>query len=224
MPVQPKAVIFDYGMVLSMPQNRGDVESMAAIFNVPVPQFEAAYWRDRAGFDRADFTPEQSWQDVADSLSRPITDEQRERLIGFDNTSWSHPNPIMIDWAGALRKAGVRTAILSNMPITLRTHLRRVADWMPEFDFSCYSCDVRLAKPEAEIFLHTVQGLGVAPEEALFLDDREENIRAARAAGIHTIHFSSPEQAQCEIDQHYQLPLSILKDSGKLASRSQSSS
>ena len=226
MPIQPKAVIFDYGMVLSLPQNRADVESMAEIFDVPVPAFETAYWKDRAAFDRADITPEQSWKSVAESLARPLTEAEQERLIEFDNASWSHPNPIMIDWAKALRSAGTRTAILSNMPITLRAHLGRVAAWMPPFDFSCYSCDVRLAKPEPEIFLHCLQGLGADPDEVLFLDDREENISAARAAGIHAIQFSSPEQAQCEIDRHYHLPLPIGRGtgSGKLASQSQSSS
>jgi FMN phosphatase YigB (HAD superfamily) len=83
-----------------------------------------------------------------------------------------------------------------------------------------------LAKPEPEIFLQTLAGMGEEPGDVLFLDDREENIDAARALGIQSIHYSSPEQAQCEIDQHYHLPEPILGqgDSGVREFRSLSSS
>lgn len=225
MSVQPKAVIFDYGNVLCLPQNRAEIEAMAAILDTPVARFEEVYWKDRYPFDQAAMTPETYWRGVADSLSRTLSDAERERLNELDSLSWAHPDPTMIDWAAQLRGAGVRTAILSNMPITLRTYLRS-CEWLPQFDYSCYSCDVRQAKPAQGIFLHCLEGLSVAPGEALFLDDRVENTDAARRLGIHTIHFSSPEQAQCEINQHYDLPVPIpLKaDCDGHASRFQSSS
>ena len=121
-----------------------------------------------------------------------------------------------------LRRAGVRTAVISNMPVTLRTYLERSCEWLPQFDCSYYSCDFHRAKPAAEAFLHCLNCLGVAPGEALFLDDRQENVEAARRLGIHAIHFVNPEQAQCEIDQNYSLPVAIpvKRSCGELASRS----
>ncbi len=181
---------------------------MAAIFDVSAPRFEEAYWPGRLSFDQGALTAETYWAQVAAALSRGLSHAQRERLIELDNASWSYPDPRMVQWAVELRRAGLRTAVLSNMPITLRTALRQCA-WLPEFDHSCYSCDVRHAKPEPEIFHECLQGVGVAANEALFLDDREENVAAARQLGIHTIHFQTPEQAQGEIDRHYQLPLAI---------------
>ncbi len=199
---------------------------MAANFDVAVPAFEECYWKDRLAFDQAAITPEAYWGTIADSLSRSLPDALRERLIELDNLSWACPDPIMAGWAAELRAAGVRTAVLSNMPITLRSHLGRFSGWLPEFDFSCYSCDIRQVKPGPEIFLYCLEGLAVGPGEALFLDDRLENVEAARALGIHAIHFSSPGQAQCEINQNYDLPVPILRkvDSDARASRSQSSS
>jgi putative hydrolase of the HAD superfamily len=182
---------------------------MAGILNVPVVGFEEFYWQDRLAFDRAAITPETYWGKVADSLSRVLSDAERERLIEHDNRSWAQPDTVMVNWATVLRGAGVRTAVLSNMPITLRTHLRGFCPWLPEFDYSCYSCDIQHAKPTPEIYLHCLRGLGAAPQEALFLDDREENIDAARRLGIHAIHFSSPEQAQSEIARDYDLPVPI---------------
>ena len=208
MSLRPQVVLFDYGNVLSLPQDRQGVESMAAILDSPVACFEEAYWKDRLAFDQALITPEAYWTGIANALSRRLPDDVLRRLTGIDNTSWSRPNLVMTRWASALRAAGIRTAILSNMPISVRSHLRSVK-WMPQFDYSCYSCDVRCAKPELAIYRDCLKGVGADPAATLFLDDREENIEAARKLGIHTIHFADPEQAQKEIDKHYQLPIRI---------------
>jgi len=48
-----------------------------------------------------------------------------------------------------------------------------------------------MIKPDSAIYEHTLHGLGVSATEALFLDDREPNIRAARKLRIHGIQFSS---------------------------------
>ncbi|HTS27351.1 MAG TPA: HAD family phosphatase [Bryobacteraceae bacterium] len=206
--IQPRAVLFDYGNVLCRPQHRAEVEAMAGVLAVPADRFEEAYWKDRLLFDEGAITPEAYWSGVASALSRTLANGRRERLIELDNQSWSHPDPVMVRWAIDLRAAGVRTAVLSNMPITLRVHLRS-CEWLPEFDYSCYSCDVLSAKPAPEIFRNCLRGVGAAPEEALFLDDRAENVEAARALGIHAIQFAGPEQAQCEIEPRYDLPLAI---------------
>jgi len=225
MSVPPTTVIFDYGNVLCLPQNRSEVVAMAAVFDAAVPAFEEHYWKDRLAFDQAAITPEAYWGTIAGALSRNLSDAQRERLIELDNLSWARPEPIMVQWAVELHDAGVRTAVLSNMPITVRMYLQRSCAWLPQFDFSCYSCDLKQTKPGPEIYLHCLKGLGIAPGEALFLDDREENVAAARLLGIHAIHFSSPEQAQCEINQTYNLPVPIpfQANCAGRASRSQSS-
>jgi FMN phosphatase YigB (HAD superfamily) len=45
------------------------------------------------------------------------------------------------------------------------------------------------------IFQLTLERLGVAPDEAVFIDDNPANIAAARAAGLHVIPFETPAQA-----------------------------
>jgi putative hydrolase of the HAD superfamily len=206
--MSPRAVLFDYGNVLCLPQSRKEVEAMAALLDSSLPRFEEAYWKDRLGFDQAALTPEAYWSGVAEALSRHLSEDRRRLLTEVDNRSWSCPNPTMVSWASALRVAGIRTAVLSNMPITVRSHLLSVS-WLPQVDYSCYSCDLRCAKPAPAIFQDCLKGVGVEPAAALFLDDREENIDAARKLGIHAIHFVNPEQAQKEIDKHYRFPVRI---------------
>ncbi len=51
------------------------------------------------------------------------------------------------------------------------------------------SYQIGARKPDAAIYRHTVEQLGVAGEQCFFIDDRPENIEAARAAGIHARQF-----------------------------------
>jgi putative hydrolase of the HAD superfamily len=204
-----KGVIFDYGNVLCARQQAADVAAMAAVFDAPVPAFEEAYWERRDVFDAAALTPEEYWSEIARALDRNLNGRMLADAMAIDNRSWSHPSPVMARWAAAIRGAGLRTAILSNMPITLRMHLDNQVKWLPEFDHRTFSCDVRVSKPRPEIFEHCIAGLGTAPEETIFLDDREENIRAAAAMGWRTLLFEDAEQAQRELNR-FDLPVPIV--------------
>ncbi len=226
MGIQIQAVIFDYGNVLSAPQPRAEIEAMAALLQSPVKAFEEAYWENRDRFDEAAITPDDYWNGVAGMLDRVLSDDVRDQLIAADNQSWTHPVQVMLHWAAALRRAGLRTAILSNMPVTLRSYLDHHARWLPEFDHRTFSCDVRLKKPDREIFQHCLHALGASPAETLFHDDREENVRAAESLGIHSLCYRTPEQAQCEMKGRYRLPVPLLPqvDCGEHAAQSRSSS
>jgi putative hydrolase of the HAD superfamily len=210
MPIRLKGVIFDYGNVLCARQQPADVAAMAAVFDAPVPAFEEAYWERRDVFDAAALTPEEYWGEIARALDRSLTGGMLADATAIDNRSWSHPSPVMARWATAIRGAGLRTAILSNMPITLRMHLDDQVTWLPEFDHRTFSCDVKVSKPRPEIFEHCIAGLGTAPEETIFLDDREENIRAAAAMGWRTLLFEDAEQAQREWTGKFELPVPIV--------------
>ena len=68
-----------------------------------------------------------------------------------------------------------------------------------EFDHHSFSYELDAAKPDAAIYRHAVAGLGVRPEQALFIDDRAENIEGARTAGLEALHFESPAQLKKQL-------------------------
>ncbi|HEY0702389.1 MAG TPA: HAD family phosphatase [Candidatus Acidoferrales bacterium] len=122
-----------------------------------------------------------------------------EKLRDVDNQMWSRPNEPMIHWLRRIHAAGFKTAILSNMPTDMAEHVRKTFDWIAEFDHHIFSGEVRSIKPEPAIYRHTIQALGVKASEAIFIDDREENLVQARAIGIQTIRYKSVEQLREEL-------------------------
>jgi putative hydrolase of the HAD superfamily len=204
--IQPSAIIFDYGNVLCQPQPLADREAMASLLNLPLEHFDELSWRVRLAYDEAAVDARMYWNSVA---QRVLTPTEIAKLTEIDNQSWSHPDPVMPSWAHQLRAAGLRTAILSNMPLPVRQHLDSV-DWLPEFDQRTFSCDVRLAKPGREIYELCLRGLRVQPSAALFLDDRAENIRAAEALGIHSILFTTPADLASTLQHRFDIPVPLI--------------
>ena len=205
MRVSPKAVIFDYGNVLSQSQPAEDVRALAGILDVPIPRFSEIYWQFRIAYDAGALDPARYWTAVAETASRQLTPAQIGALIEIDSRSWSLPAPVMPQWAQDLRAAGIRTALLSNMPVPVRDYILGCA-WLPDFDARVFSCDFGRTKPALEIYEHCLQQLGVSPNEAVFLDDRESNIRAAEALGLQAVLFSEPASALREIMSRFDLP------------------
>ena len=86
-----------------------------------------------------------------------------------------------------------RTAFLSNgVPETMaRIRAERPLDrW---FDVVVVSYEVGLAKPDPRIFELCLSRLGAHAGEALFVDDRAENVAAAERLGMRTLHFTGDD-------------------------------
>jgi len=175
---------------------------MATLLGLTLPDFEQRYWRARREFDEAALTPEEYWNDLA---RRALSASEIEHLQGIDSASWSHPNLPMPDWASQVRAKDIRIGLLSNMPSPVRDYIVG-CPWLPSFDHLTFSCDVRRTKPAPEIYRHSLDGLGVSASDALLLDDRAENIRAAEAMGIHGILFTTPDDLVHELVRRFALP------------------
>jgi HAD superfamily hydrolase (TIGR01509 family) len=83
-----------------------------------------------------------------------------------------------------------RLAILSNSPPGL---VRWLADWeiLDLFDVVFCSGDEGLTKPDPAAFKLTLERVGVEPQEAVFIDDTQKHVDAARRLGIHGIIFTT---------------------------------
>ena len=194
------AVIFDYGLVLVPGPTAEQFRPMAEMFNLDFNSFYKLWESSRNIYDRGDITAEEYWLRLAAHTNTSLDHRQIEILREIEVEIWAHPNPAMLAWLSALHSAGFKTALLSNMPLDLMRYVLANFEWMENFTFKTFSADVRLIKPESAIYEHTLRGLGVSATEAVFVDDRWPNIKAARKLGIHGIQFRSIEQLREELE------------------------
>ncbi len=196
-----QAVIFDYGMVLSMAQEPKALAALHAITRLSESEFDRHYWRHRHSYDLGHLNGTTFWRQISDDASLSLGSAEIERLIENDILMWSTLNETMLRWVHAVQDAGFRTAILSNMGEELMQYMRQEFGWLGRFDHHTWSCELRIAKPDPAIYRYTCEKLGVAPERALFLDDKAENIAAAESIGMQAIQFTTADALQAELDR-----------------------
>jgi putative hydrolase of the HAD superfamily len=185
------AILFDYGMVLSGPPDPAAWTSLKQVFHADEPTFHAAYWNHRHDYDRGTLNAITYWQAVANNLHQPLNPNQLRDLIAADNILWTQPNQPMIDWAAALQRANIKTGILSNLGDEMELGILARFPWLQNFAHHTFSHRLGIAKPDLAIYHRAAEGLATPPSSILFLDDREENILAARTAGMTAIQYTT---------------------------------
>jgi putative hydrolase of the HAD superfamily len=93
----------------------------------------------------------------------------------------------------ALREAGVRCYLATNQAEHRGVHMRDELGYAALFDGAFYSYEMRVAKPDPAYFRLIVDDLAIAPEEMLFIDDRPDNVAAARSVGMRAEVWSYHE-------------------------------
>ena len=192
--------MFDYGNVLSAPADPLAWARMLRISGVDHEQFSAAYWHPRHDYDRGTYTGPEYWMAVGKFARLHFTPAQVDALIDADTELWTGANQPMIDWAARLQDAGTPTGILSNLGDCMTAGVVSRMPWLERFHHRTFSHSLKLAKPELAIYKHAAEGLAMAPENILFVDDRSDNCAAGIAAGMHVIQYAEHESFVREME------------------------
>ena len=211
------AVILDYGEVLCSPPSPDAIAGMAGVLGIDAQNFLAIYRSSRNPYDRGDLTAHAYWVEFARRANVPIGHQDIRKLRRLDVAMWSNVTEEMTEWLARVHSGGFRTAILSKMQTDMAAHTRNNFAWLRHIDHQVLSCEVRSIKPDPAIYRHALSLLEVPPSEVLFVDDREENIQAARSAGIRGILFQSVSQFRVELQA---LGFPILPAPGSAGQRS----
>jgi putative hydrolase of the HAD superfamily len=189
-----RAVIFDYGMVLTGATNAEAHEAMVRITGLPPERFESLYWNDRHAYDEGKLSGIAFWQKFLRDAQIEADQSKVEELNRLDARMWTTQNPAMVAWQNRLKQRGILTAILSNMGDSVLESVQREYEWIKGFDVLVWSYQLLIAKPDPAIYLHTLKKLGTQPEETLFIDDKRVNVDAAIALGMKAIEFSTVDR------------------------------
>ncbi|VWX58112.1 putative hydrolase of the HAD superfamily [Burkholderiales bacterium 8X] len=159
---------------------------------------------DWAGFDRGTHSLDEAIGRMALRLSLPaerlddVLAPMGERLAPIDSSVE------LLDTLRRRRDAGapLKLYYLSNMPSPYARALEerhRMFDW---FDGGIFSGDVRMIKPQPEIYQLLADRHSLVAGKTVFIDDTLVNVEAARALGWHAIHCTAPSRLAAELDDY----------------------
>ena len=189
MPLTIEAVLFDYGLVLTGPPDPAAWARMREVTQLDEPAFHSAYWAPRHDYDRGAHTGAEYFRAAGLHAGLTLDPGQIAALLEADTQLWTQPNQPMIDFAARLQRAGTRTGILSNLGDEMTAGALARLPWLAQFDHCVWSHALGLAKPDPTIYAAAISGLRTAPDKILFIDDREDNLAGAKAAGLQTIRY-----------------------------------
>jgi HAD superfamily hydrolase (TIGR01509 family) len=136
-------------------------------------------------------------------LSREEFSERITTLTGWQGSIeelealWQRmlkPDHVMLGLLERLQLEGHPTYILSNINPFHTDYVRREFPLLTRTRGLIFSCECSLIKPDEEIFHHTARELGLDPPSTLFIDDRLENVEAARRVGFQALHHTDRDE------------------------------
>ena len=92
------------------------------------------------------------------------------------------------------------TGIISNAWDDVRAMIEQRWKMADAFDQIMISAEQKLVKPDQRIFHLALEKLEAAPEEAVFIDDFDHNVNAARALDLHAIRFRNSLQVRSDLN------------------------
>ena len=178
-------------VALEMPEA---IAEMARIAGLEVPVFVERYWKHRLAYDRG-CDARMYWSTVA---GPDLTDGMLRELTRLDVAGWSHLNEATLEVLAANHDDGASLSLLSNAP----RDLARVLTDHPalrNFDHLLFSSQLGVAKPDPAAFEAAVERLSRPREQIVFIDDRPENVEAARRVGLRAVQFTSAARLRTEL-------------------------
>ena len=191
-----KAIVFDYGQVISFPPDVKMMKNLAELAGVELEKLEPVLWPLRGEWDRGAITAHEYFRRVLSRLGVNKDDKTIDEMIMIDRAIWKNINPGTVALMEDVKKAGYILGILSNMPHEFLAWARKNIPVFSLPQISLFSCEASLIKPEKAIYTKLLSLAGVKGDELVFFDDNQENISSARALGIHALLWENPGRAR----------------------------
>jgi HAD superfamily hydrolase (TIGR01509 family) len=192
-----RAVIFDIGRVLIRIDVGRAMKGMAAGLSLSAEELWSAIEKDPRWKD---------WQEGR--ISARDWHLQMQRRFGGSATfeefteKWNlvlDPEPIHGKELFEKLSKKYRLALLSNTDPIHVAYMESRYDFFSYFPARVYSCAVGASKPSPIIFQEALRACRIRAEEAVYVDDIEGYVDAARRLGMLGVHFRSVEQLRSEL-------------------------
>lgn len=102
-------------------------------------------------------------------------------------------------WIRELKEKGYKVYYLSNFAKRTFEQAWDIVGFIEETHGGVLSYEIKMVKPEPGIYETLLRKYDIVPENAVFLDDSKGNVEAARKFGLHTIEFTTRDEAIKEL-------------------------
>lgn len=201
-----RAFVFDFGGVIAPSQDPRHLGNLLGLTGLSLPEFENRYFLHRDGYDAGRLTGREYWRKTLSCWMEEPAHHLLDRLVEEDALSWAVCDGRILTWIERLRRRGFPVGILSNLPKDVLDHCSRRFSWWRDFDFGVFSCEVGEVKPQPEIYRRLIEASGHEACNLLFIDDRAENVEAARRAGLRAVVYPSFEHLKSGADSAIPAP------------------
>lgn len=124
---------------------------------------------------------------------------RRELMDAYIGAHGVEPKPGMQETLKSLCGRGMRIALATATPPERALGYLRMVGAAEYFDAIVCASMVKRGKPAPDIYLEAVRRLGLAPCEAVAVEDAPSGIRSAHAAGLHPVMVPDQDEPDGEI-------------------------
>jgi epoxide hydrolase-like predicted phosphatase len=202
-----KAVIFDYGGVISVPLLR-NLAVFETQMGYPAGSVHLLMFGDGSA-ETHDFhlleTGDMTLHDYLLGVQRRAPEVIGREIDFSAYVEFTSSTPVCVHWPVVhrirqLRDEGVALALLTNNVKEFGEAWRASFPVDELFTVVVDSSEVGLRKPDPRIYELTCEQLAVEPSDAVFVDDLPDNIDAARSLGLETVLFADPIESLGHLD------------------------
>jgi putative hydrolase of the HAD superfamily len=124
-------------------------------------------------------------QEAIDSIAKKSSLNKEEIVHIFNlRTDLLYPLDYNVRILPELKKRGLRLYYLSNFPLDIFDEVKSGYYFFKHFDGGLISAEAKFSKPDVRIYEALLEKYSLIPEECLFIDDNEKNVKAAEKIGM----------------------------------------
>jgi glucose-1-phosphatase len=195
-----KAIIFDMGGVLLRTCDETPRKELAEELGISVEHLkQEVFFSDSAIRSEEGYLDKyQHWEKILDRLNK----SNANRVKKYDEQFWSgdYLDESLVEYLGKL-KTIFKLGLISNAFQGARNWIESHYQFMQSFDYSIFSYEIHLRKPDARIYHYACSEMGVTPKQSVFVDDMLVNVDGARAAGLFAIQYKNKQQLEIELSK-----------------------
>ncbi len=176
-----KTVLFDLGGVLINWNDDWLYDEISFQIHKPFNEIKSKFNDNLCSLFESKINENEFWENVLGSNI-----QIDKKIISKTFVKKSSINKEFLNFAKSLQINGNSIGILSNLTPETSKHIEK--NLLKDFDYHFYSNLLKMSKPNSEIYQYVCDQ--ISSDNILFIDDKQENLDAAKLFGIDTILFT----------------------------------